>query len=89
MTNRLRKMKSGRAGYVLLAEVSGRWRADIVEVVLREEGIDVNLVQEPIHHFTHVTATSYVRIYVPKESRPMAREILKTFYNHEDDSKEN
>ena len=71
--------------YALLTEVSGRWKADIIENLLRAEEIDVVLVQEAVSHTSYTTSFAPVKIYVPKESLRRARNLLKTFGEAEDE----
>ena len=66
--------------YALLTEVLGRWKADVIESLLRVEEIDVVLVQDAVSHVTHTTSFVPVKIFVPKASIRRARGILKTFY---------
>jgi hypothetical protein len=75
--------------YALLTEVTGRWKADIIENYLKSEEIDVVLVQEAISHVTHITAFAPVKIYVPRANIPRARNLLKIFNEDQDQSKEN
>ena len=74
--------------YALLTEVLGRGTADIIESFLRAEEIDVVLVQDAISHVTHITSFAPVKIYVPKASIKRARNLLKTFNESLDDTKE-
>jgi len=74
--------------YALLTEVTGRWKADILENFLKSEEIDVVLVQEAVSHLTHTTSFAPVKIYVPKASIKRARNLLKTFNEAQDDPKE-
>ena len=75
--------------YALLTEVLGRWKADIIENLLRAEEIDVVLIQESVSHSTQQTTFTPVKIYVPRESLKRARNLLKAFDEAEDDPKEN
>ena len=65
--------------YALLTEVLGRWKADILESLLRSEEIDVVLIQESVAGSTQQTSFTPVKIYVPKASLERARELLKSF----------
>lgn len=65
--------------YALLTEVLGRWKADILEIYLRSEEIDVVLIQESVAASTQQTSFAPVKIYVPRESIKRARELLKAF----------
>ena len=64
--------------YTLLTEVLGRWKADVIESFLKEEGIDVVLVQATVSDL-FTTTFSPVKIYVPNDSIQQARDLLKTF----------
>jgi len=46
--------RQNKIQYALLAEVHGRWKADILESYLRSEEIDVVLAQDAVSHVTHV-----------------------------------
>ena len=74
--------------YALLAEVLGRWKADILESFLRSEEIDVVLIQEAVSHVTHQTSFAPVKIYVPKVSMQRARKLLKAFEETQNEPKE-
>lgn len=74
--------------YDLLAVVHGRGTADVIEIFLRSEEIDVVLVQDAVSHLTHVTSFAPVQIFVPKASIQRARKLLKTFNETQDNSKE-
>lgn len=74
--------------YVMAGEVLGRWRADVLELALKRKGIDAVLVQEAVHHVTHVTSFAPVKIFVPKESAKEARDLIETFYKGQEDTKE-
>ncbi len=87
--DRLSKENMHQMQYALLTEVAGRWKADIIENFLRAEAIDTVLVQEAVSHFTHTTSFAPVEIYVPKASIKRARDLLKTFNEDQDDTKEN
>ena len=87
-SNRLDEEKLHQMQFALLTEVTGRWKADIIEDYLKSEEIDVVLIQEAISHVTHITAFSPVKIYVPKTSLARARNLLKTFDEAEDEPKE-
>ena len=74
--------------YALLTEVTGRWKADILESFLHSEEIDVVLVQDGVSHLTHTTSFAPVKIFVPKENIRKARNLLKTFNETQDEPKE-
>lgn len=65
--------------YAMLTEVLGRWKADILESLLRSEEIDVVLIQESVSGSTQQTSFTPVKMYVPKASLKRARELLKSF----------
>ena len=64
--------------YALLAEVVGRWEADIVENYLKAEGVDVVLVQESLSDLLTPTFAP-VKIYVAKEHLQVAKDLLKIY----------
>jgi len=73
--------------YTLLIEVVGRWKADVIENLLKSEGIDVVLVQETVSDL--LTATfAPVKIYVPSASLEQAGELLKTLEETDEETKE-
>lgn len=74
--------------YTLLTEVLGRWKADIIENLLRTEEVDAVLIQEGVSHSTQQTTFTPVKIYVPKESLKRAGNLLNSFNEAEDDTKE-
>jgi hypothetical protein len=74
--------------YVMLAEVLGRGKAEVIETFLRSEEIDVVLVQDAISHVTHTVPFAPVKIYVPKASLTRARTLLKNFNEALDDKGE-
>ena len=74
--------------YDLLAEVLGRWKADILESYLRSEEIDVVLIQQSVAGTTQQTSFTPVQIYVPKASLPRARALLKLFEEDQDNTEE-
>jgi hypothetical protein len=68
--------------YEKLAEVNGRWDAEMIESLLEAEGIDVELVQESVGHTSlpvTVDGLGRVQIFVPKDKVHEAREWLKTY----------
>ena len=71
--------------YAMLTEVTGRWRADILESYLESEGIDVELIQDSLSQSSFTSPFSPVQVYVPKDNLEQARELLKSF----DDSFDN
>lgn len=64
--------------YVLLDEIVGRWKADVIENLLKSEGIEVVLIEGT---FSDLFTPSFanVKIYVPKEELQRARELLEQF----------
>ena len=71
--------------YAMLTEVMGRWKADILESLLRSEEIDVVLIQESVSGSTQQTSFTPVKIYVPKSSITRARTLLDQFNEAQDD----
>lgn len=71
--------------YAMLTEVMGRWKADILESLLRSEEIDVVLIQESVSGSTQQTSFTPVKIYVPKSSITRARSLLHQFNEAQDD----
>jgi len=65
--------------FTQLAEVLGRWKAEIIESLLRSEGIDVVLVQDSISQSTYANPFAPVQIFVPNEEIQPAHELLKDF----------
>jgi hypothetical protein len=65
--------------YAILTEVLGRWKADILESLLRSEEIDVVLIQDSVAGSTQQTSFTPVKVYVPRTSLKRARELLKSF----------
>jgi hypothetical protein len=65
--------------FTQLVEVLGRWKAEIIESLLKNEGIDVVLVQDSISNSTYANPFAPVQIFVPKEDFQQARELLETF----------
>ena len=65
--------------FTQLVEVLGRWKAEIIEGLLKNEGIDVVLIQDSISNSTYANPFAPVQIFVPKESLEQASEILESF----------
>jgi hypothetical protein len=63
--------------YARLTEVLGRWKAEIVEILLESEGMDVVLVQDSLSQSAYSNPFAPVQIFVPKESLDQARELVK------------
>lgn len=70
--------------FTQLVEVLGRWKAEIIEGFLKNEGIDVVLIQDSISNSTYGSPFSPVQIFVPKEAIQQARELLDTFEDTEE-----
>lgn len=70
--------------FTQLVEVLGRWKAEIIEGLLNNEGIEVVLIQDSISNSTYGNPFAPVQIFVPKEAIQQAREILETFEEAED-----
>jgi len=70
--------------FTQLVEVLGRWKAEIIEGLLKNEGIDVVLIQDSISNSTYANPFAPVQIFVPKENLPRASEILESFEEAED-----
>jgi hypothetical protein len=71
--------------YALLMEVVGRWKADVIENLLKSEEIDVVVVQESVSDL-FTTTFSPVKIYVPNACLGLARELLKMLEEEEEDN---
>jgi hypothetical protein len=70
--------------FTQLVEVLGRWKAEIIESLLKNEGIDVVLIQDSISNSTYANPFAPVQIFVPKEDIQQASEILESFEETED-----
>ena len=70
--------------FTQLVEVLGRWKAEIIEGLLKNEGIDVVLIQDSISNSTYANPFAPVQIFVPKEDIQQARELLASFEETED-----
>ena len=69
--------------YDFLAEVQGRWQADLLKSYFEASGIDVELFQESLGQHIYPTGLDIlgnVQIYVPKEQLQAARELLEEYY---------
>ncbi|HJR80394.1 MAG TPA: DUF2007 domain-containing protein [Anaerolineales bacterium] len=71
--------------YAVLTEVTGRWRAEILESFLESEGIDVELIQDALSQAFYTDPFAPVQVFVPKEALERAHELLQEF----DDALEN
>jgi hypothetical protein len=69
--------------FTQLVEVLGRWKAEIIESLLKNEGIDVVLVQDSISNSTYANPFAPVQIFVPNEAVQQAQELLETFEEEE------
>lgn len=65
--------------FTQLVEVLGRWKAEILEGLLKNEGIDVVLIQDSISNSTYGNPFAPVQIFVPKEALSQAQELLEDF----------
>ena len=65
--------------FTQLVEVLGRWKAEIIEGLLKNEGIDVVLIQDSISNSTYGNPFAPVQIFVPKEVISQAKELLENF----------
>ena len=70
--------------FTQLVEVLGRWKAEIIESLLKNEGIDVVLIQDSISNSTYGSPFSPMQIFVPNEAIQQARELLETFEDTEE-----
>ena len=70
--------------FTQLVEVLGRWKAEIIENLLKNEGIDVVLIQDSISNSTYGNPFAPVQIFVPKEAIQQARDLLETFEETEE-----
>ncbi len=78
--------------YTQLVEVLGRWKAEIIESLLKAEGIDVVIFQDSLSQSAYFNPFAPVQVFVPKEEIQQARELLATFEDtvedEEDDQEE-
>jgi ATP phosphoribosyltransferase regulatory subunit HisZ len=79
--------------YAMLTEVTGRWRAEILESFLEADGIDVELFQDSLSQTFYTDPFAPVQVFVPKEVLERARELLNefadSFDNEEEDEEDN
>lgn len=66
-----------RLKYVILTEVTGRWKAEIIESYLIAEGIEVQLIQDAVTHYLYKSPFDPVQVFVPENRLADARELLK------------
>jgi hypothetical protein len=70
--------------YSILAEVSGRLEAELIESLLEAEGIDVELIQEAVGHSIYpvtIDGLGLVQMFVPTDKLHEAREWLKIYHD--------
>ena len=70
--------------FTQLVEVLGRWKAEIIEGLLKNEGIDVVLIQDSISNSIYGNPFAPVQIFVPKDVIEQARELLESFEDTEE-----
>ena len=66
----------------LLAEVGGRWQADLLKSHLEAEGIEVELFQEAVGRHAYpvtVDGLGRVQLFVAKKDIVAARQILAQY----------
>ena len=68
----------------LLAEIQGRWQADIIKGYLALHGIDAHLAQEAIGQLipTNLDIFGRVEIFVAKEDLETARTLMETYFDN-------
>ena len=62
--------------YEMIAEVTGRLRAEFFQSFLEAEGIDVQLFEESFNQSAYVLPMSVVQVFVPKDKAEAARTLL-------------
>ena len=75
----------------LLAEMHGRFEADLLKSYLEAEGIEVQLFQEGTGQDIYPVnfgPLAMVQIFVPKEKMEAAQKILETYKSEEGDDSE-
>ena len=75
--------------FTQLVEVLGRWKAEIIESLLKNEGIDVVLVQDSISNSTYGNPFAPVQIFVPKDAIQKAQTLIENFEEAEQAMEEN
>lgn len=65
--------------YEKIGEANSRAEAEVIESLLKAEGIDAELIEESISHSAYTVATVRVEIFVPKEKAKKALKLLKPF----------
>ena len=74
--------------FTQLVEVTGRWKAEILEGLLKNEGIDVVLIQDSISSSTYANPFAPVQVFVPNEALSQAQELLEDFETTEETMEE-
>ena len=75
----------------LLAEIHGRFEADLLKSYLEAEGIAVQLFQEGTGQDIYPVnfgPLAMVQIFVPKEKKEAAQKILETYKSEENNDPE-
>jgi hypothetical protein len=75
----------------LLAEIHGRFEADLLKSYLEAEGIEVQLFQEGTGQDIYPVnfgPLAMVQVFVPKEKMEVAQKILETYKSEEDNNPE-
>jgi hypothetical protein len=75
----------------LLAEIHGRFEADLLKSYLEAEGIEVQLLQEGTGQDIYPVnfgPLAMVQVFVPKEKMEVAQKILETYKSEEDNNPE-
>jgi arginine deiminase len=80
----VKREKMDEMKFTQLVEVLGRWKAEILENLLKNEGIEVVLIQDSISNSTYGNPFAPVQIFVPKDVVEQAIEILEAFEDTED-----
>ena len=68
--------------YGLLTELTGRYKAEVLESYLEAHGIDVELFQESVGHTSMpvtIEMLGHVQVFVPKDKLKQARQLLEVF----------
>lgn len=68
----------------LLAEIQGRWEADIIKAMLDSNGIESELFQESVGSLypTSLDMLGLVQIFVPKKDAEAARALMEEYNNN-------
>jgi ATP phosphoribosyltransferase regulatory subunit HisZ len=70
--------------YGLLADIQGRWQAELLKSFLQAENVAVELFQESLGQSIYPSTLDIlgnVQVYVPKAQLSKARKLLKEFYH--------